>query len=226
LRSIGRSIFAAKYLRQLDDFTGTEWERAFASAIGADWIPSNVGLDDIQKQNTCWGAKTVKCSNPATAHSVRLISGRNSIDYSFGQSDSRAIDPSMVGKLVLEIWNERVNGVVARFAHARTVVLMKGEGLSEVALFEVPLERFDSSLFEWSWNKNSNLVGKAVDGSHRFTWQPHGSQFTIIEHVPETRYVIQLCPPEEFQGKSESDLLKAVGFRDTWLSVREVTSAN
>jgi hypothetical protein len=39
---------------------GEEWEKIFASSIGAEWKPSNIGLDDVVLGNTAWGAKTVK----------------------------------------------------------------------------------------------------------------------------------------------------------------------
>ena len=42
------------------DLQGNEWEQIFALCIGADWKPSNVGLDDVVMGNTAWGAKTVK----------------------------------------------------------------------------------------------------------------------------------------------------------------------
>lgn len=63
---------------------GPEWESIFATCIGADWKPSNVGLDDVILGNIAWGAKTVKARNPAEQSKVRLISGRNSPVYSYG----------------------------------------------------------------------------------------------------------------------------------------------
>src|SRR5690606_15183508 len=54
---------------------GPEWEAIFAACIGADWRPSNVGLDDVILGNTAWGAKTVKATNPSKQRKVRLISG-------------------------------------------------------------------------------------------------------------------------------------------------------
>lgn len=62
---------------------GPEWEAIFATCIGAEWKPSNVGLDDVILGNTAWGAKTVKATNPASQKKVRLISGRNSPIYIF-----------------------------------------------------------------------------------------------------------------------------------------------
>lgn len=42
------------------ELEGPEWESMFATCIGADWKPSNVGLDDVVMGNTAWGAKSVK----------------------------------------------------------------------------------------------------------------------------------------------------------------------
>ena len=39
---------------------GDEWEQIFAHCVGAQWKPSNVGLDDVVLDNCCWSAKTVK----------------------------------------------------------------------------------------------------------------------------------------------------------------------
>ena len=33
--------------------------RFLRSCVGAEWKPSNVGLDDVVLDNCCWGAKTV-----------------------------------------------------------------------------------------------------------------------------------------------------------------------
>ena len=39
---------------------GSDWEEIFARLIGAQWKPSNVGLDDVVLEQTAWGAKSVK----------------------------------------------------------------------------------------------------------------------------------------------------------------------
>ena len=61
-----------------------------------------------------------------------------------------------------------------------------------MVVFEFDTIRYDPELFVWEWNKNGNLVGiEKSSTEHRFTWQPHGSQFTIIEEIPETVEVIR-----------------------------------
>jgi hypothetical protein len=82
----------------------------FANCIGAEWRPSNVGLDDIVMGNTAWGAKTVKARKPSEQKTVRLISGRNSPTYSFGERIDVTANPNTIGELVLDIWNEKSIG--------------------------------------------------------------------------------------------------------------------
>lgn len=103
---------------------GNEWEQIFANCINAQWRPSNVGLDDVVLDNCCWSAKTVKSgSNIGEQKTVRLISGRNSPTYSFGVDRITEADPNEIGRMVLDIWNERVSGIRQYFKFARTVVL-------------------------------------------------------------------------------------------------------
>lgn len=196
---------------------GSEFEAIFAICIGAEWKPSNVGLDDIMLGNTAWGAKTVKATNPSTQKKVRLISGRNSPVYSFGETIDIHHDPNAVGQSVLEIWNERVSAVREKFQNLRTVVLVKSNDLTEVVIFEFDTIRYDPELFVWEWNKNGNLRGiEKSTGEHCFTWQPHGSQFTIIEEIPEDSLLIKIKEPEML---NKEDILQALGFDKSWISV-------
>lgn len=198
---------------------GSEWEAIFATCIGADWRPSNVGLDDVILGNTAWGAKTVKATKPATQKKVRLISGRNSPIYSFGETIDIEHDPNDVGKSVLEIWNERVSAVREKFQNLRTVVLVKSNDLTEVVVFEFDTIRYDPELFVWEWNKNGNLRGiEKSTTEHRFTWQPHGSQFTIIEEIPQDSLLIKIKEPMPL---NKQDILDTLGFDNSWVSVNQ-----
>jgi hypothetical protein len=217
LLEIAKRLFAAKYIRNLTDFTGDEWERAFAESIGAEWHPSNVGLDDIQLANTCWGAKTVKSKHPDTQEDVRLISGRNSLTFSYEEDNILSADPQELGSRVLQIYNGRVDGIFARFAHCRMVVLLKGPELTQCAVFEFEITRFRPEDFLWSWNQNKNLVAVNGEGVHRFTWQPHGSQFTIVQPVPDRRNLITLDVPDDVEPFSMTELLSKIGFQNEWV---------
>lgn len=196
---------------------GPEWEAIFATCIGAEWKPSNVGLDDVILGNTAWGAKTVKATSPSKQKKVRLISGRNSPVYSFGDTIDTHADPDLVGKSILEIWNERVSAIREKFQNLRTVVLVKSNDLSEVVVFEFDTIRYDPELFAWEWNKNGNLRGvEKSTTEHRFTWQPHGSQFTITEEVPEDSLIIRIKQPKILD---KENVLKALGFDKSWISI-------
>ena len=196
---------------------GTEWEQIFANCINALWRPSNVGLDDIILDNCCWSAKTVKASgNIGTQKAVRLISGRNSPTYSFGVDRIAETDPNEIGKMVLDIWNERVSGIRQYFKFARTVVLVKGHEYREDWIFETETVRYDADQYVFEWNSRGNLEGFTKNGHiHKFTWQPHGSQFTIIEEIPAERYHLKIRIPEKLDKQS---ILKALKFDKSWVT--------
>ena len=197
---------------------GNEWEQIFAECVGADWKPSNVGLDDVVLNNCCWGAKTVYGStNLAKQDKVRLISGRNSPTYSYGIDKITSANPNEIGKLVLDIWNERVSAVRQIYKFVRTVVLVKAKDYSEYLVFEFDTVRYDPELYYFKWNKGNNLEGYERDSNkHRFTWQPSGSQFTIIEPIPEERLHISIKKPEKV---NKGTILKAIGFNESWYKV-------
>lgn len=201
------------------DLQGNEWEQIFALCIGADWKPSNVGLDDVLMGNTAWGAKTVKSGikNFKDLKQVRLISGRNSPVYSYGGTIDTSADPNEIGEQVLEIWNERVSAIREKYKHLRTVVLVKSNDLSQVAVFEFDTIRYDAELFEFEWNKRGNLEG-FVKGTRdkQFVWQPHGSQFTIIEKVPKETLILKVKQPEMLDKEK---ILEAIGFDKSWVTI-------
>jgi len=214
---LGKELIYLLASKGKPELEGSEWENIFANCIGADWKPSNVGLDDVVMGNTAWGAKTVKATKPSTQKKIRLISGRNSPNYSFGERSDQKADAELIGKLVLDIWNERVSAIREKFKHLRTVVLIKSDDLKEVVVFEFDTIRYDYELYSWEWNKNNNLVGiHKKTGEHSFTWQPHGAQFTIIENVPEKGLIVRIRKPEPLD---KDQILKSLGFDRSWVTV-------
>jgi hypothetical protein len=215
--NLGKEIVYFLASRGEPRLEGPDWEKIFASLIGAHWKPSNVGLDDIIYGQTAWGAKTVKNTNPFKAKNVRLISGRNSLVYSFGEKEIRKGNPNDLGQKVLAIWNARVAEVKASFKNLRTVVLIKSNDLLELAVYEFQTKEFDPKNYQWTRNKNKNLVGSDIKTKeHIFTWQPHGSQFTIIEKVPQERLAIRIKKPPKLD---KNEALKAIKFDDSWIQI-------
>ncbi|MDC2863503.1 hypothetical protein [Bacillus sp. BP-3] len=204
--------------RGTPELEGKDWEVIFANCIGATWKPSNVGLDDVVLDQCAWGAKTIKATSPFKTKKVRLISGRNSPIYSFGAQKITDIAPDPLGAQVLEIWNERVSAIRQHHKHVRTVVLIKSQDLRELVVFEYDTIRYDPELYFFDWNPRGNLQGysKATQ-EHCFTWQPHGSQFTIIEPVPENHLSIRITKNPEPVKKE--DVLASINFDSSWLEV-------
>lgn len=220
LHIFAREVVYMMATKQHMALEGNEWEQIFANCIGADWKPSNVGLDDVVLDNCCWGAKTVYGnSNISKQNQVRLVSGRNSLAYSYGMDTIRSEDPNKIGKMVLEIWNERVSAVRQIFKFVRTVVLVKAKDFSEYLIFEFDTIRYDAEQYRFEWNRNSNLEGyEKTTGKHVFTWQPSGSQFTIIEDIPDKRIHIRLKQPRMLDKETVLNTLK---FDESWYCLVE-----
>lgn len=214
--TLGKEIVYLLATKSTPTLEGEEWEEIFANCIDAEWAPSNVGLDDVRLGVCAWGAKTVKARNPHDAQFVRLISGRNSPVYSFNKNALIDSDPEELGANVLQIWNSRVESLRTRFSHLRTVVLIKSDDLTKLTVFEIETVLFPVENYYWAWNKRRNLEGYDKKTSfHKFTWQPHGSQFTIIESVPAQSLLLQVKKPEHI---NKNDFLDAIKFNRDWIT--------
>lgn len=191
------------------DISGADWGDAFAKAIEGTHLDSPVGIADVVKGKMAWSVKTVKSPNPFAAKKVRLISGRCSPDYSYGIADPHA-DIDSTGRAVLGIWNERINLALDHYNPVRTLVLLRSDDCLNFCLFEKDTHRYPSNEYLWEVNNNGNLIGVSkITGRQTFTWQPHGSQFTISEDIPESavRFSIKkppvICP---------EDILSSINF--------------
>lgn len=73
--------------------------------------------------------------------------------------------------------------------------------------------------YNWQWNDNDNLEGLSREtNNHVFTWQPHGSQFTIIENVPDKRLKLRIRKPPTLNRDQVLDTLKV---DDSWIEIVE-----
>lgn len=217
--TFARNIVYLLATKQSMSIEGNEWEEIFAECVGAKWKPSNIGLDDVVMGNTCWGAKTVfaQSKHLERQETVRLISGRNSPTYSYGVDKITSAPPDEIGEMVLGIWNERVSAVRHIFKFVRTVVLVKKKDYLEYLIFEFDTVRYDAELYYFQWNTRGNLEGyDKQHNNHCFTWQPHGSQFTIIEKIPQERLHIRVKHPGMLDKAS---VLKTLDFSEDWYSI-------
>ena len=203
----------------LGDITGDDFGTIFAKAISGEHRPRPLGIADVIWDDCAWSVKTVQANEPFKQRSVRLISGRNSPDYSLGISDPH-VDPSATGRAVLSIWNARVDEAMDEFEDLRIAVLVRNIAAREFVLFEEESRRFTPGDYEWTFNRRNNLEGRdKVFGAHRFTWQPHGSQFTIIRDVPGSSRRFRVGPNVPLVDPDA--ILSAVGYSDEWIRVHD-----
>lgn len=198
------------------DISGGDWGDAFASAVKGMHLDSPVGIADVVLDKMAWSMKTVKTKDPFTCESVRLISGRCSPDYSYGITDPHK-DIQETGRAVLGIWNERINIAQDNYNPVRTSVLIRSNDLLSYCLFEEENHRYRTSDYIWEVNNNGNLIGKEIfSGRTAFTWQPHGSQFTIHTSVPEhaTRFRIKRPPL-----LTKEAILEGLCFDASWVEI-------
>lgn len=199
------------------DITGDDFGTIFAKSIDGMHRESPLGIADVAKENCAWSVKTVKVKKPFETKRVRLISGRNSPDYSMGISDPRK-DAKATGRAVLSIWNARVNEALDEFNDLRVIVCVRNLATRKFILFEEEAGRFSYADYEWGFNKRGNLEGHDIaHGEHVFTWQPHGSQFTIIRKVPaharkfSINHSVPLIQMEHVLGLAKFD--------ESWVSI-------
>jgi hypothetical protein len=198
------------------DITGDDFGGIFAAAISGDHLSSPVGLTDIiWNGQSSWSAKTVQAAKPFEVQTIRLISGRNSPDYSYGITDLRA-DLAATGKAVLEIWNDRVAMSKNNYDDLRVVVFIRNMNAQEFAIFEYEPVRFSPGDYQWSIGPHGNLHGYEIaTGRQRFTWQFHGSQFTIFKDIPGSVCKFRIA---HHVGIIEPQhILRLVRFKSNWI---------
>ncbi len=197
------------------DIDGEDWGDIFAKSIGGEHLGSPIGLADVVYEGMAWSVKSIKAENPHRQKNIRIISGRCSPDYSYGINNPHE-DVQKTGTAVLSIWNERINVAKDKFEPLRTSILIRNFNTLEFSLFEHETTRYITSDYKWRVNRNGNIEGRSVTtNEHHFTWQPHGSQFTILFKIPPSvrRFAIKRPPVLDF-----AKTMDQIGFDRNWVT--------
>ena len=214
IQSIASSIVYSNAVGR-NDLSGDDWGDVFAAAVNGEHFRSPLGIADVALGNTAWSVKTVVARNPLAMEQVRLISGRNSPGFSFG-NDGPLSNVQKTGNQVLRIWNERVGQATQRYPHLRTVVMIRNMESFRFKIFETQTAQFDPADYTWVQNTRRNLEGRAIQGgAHTFTWQPHGSQFTIIRQVSGSARSFAIRKPQTLDSEQ---ILASLGYSDDWVT--------
>lgn len=197
------------------NIAGNDFGDMFAAAIGGKHRSSPLGIADVEWEECAWSIKTIQASKPFQLSTARLISGRNSPVYSQRINDPFA-DLQQTGKAILEIWNERVNEAYEKYRDLRVVLLVRNVSKREFLLTEHEAHRYQPTDYVWELNRQRNLVGKEVStGKHVFTWQPHGSQFTVLHSIPGSARKFKIV--REPVVIDEQKVLDSIGFDESWI---------
>ncbi|MGC2234997.1 MAG: hypothetical protein WA584_02380 [Pyrinomonadaceae bacterium] len=212
--SIGKDIIHRIAIGHAD-IDGDDFGGIFANAISGLHRKKPLGIADVTWESCAWSVKTIKANKPFTQKVVRLITGRNSVAYSAGIKDAFA-DVQATGAAVLNIWNARVNESLNQHDDLRIFVMLRNMSSLEFTLFEYEAVRYIAANYHWELNKQRNFEGvDKVTGGHVFTWQPHGSQFTVLHHVPPSAYRFRINKMPTIL--EERHVLQLVNFRDDWI---------
>lgn len=217
IKDIGKWV-AYSFAVGKSDINGEDWGDIFANAIEGEHLNSPLGLADVVKDGMAWSVKSVKQTKPFECGRVRIISGRCSPDYSYGINDPH-VDIEATGRAVLGIWNERVNIAKDHYEPLRSSILIRNPNTLEFCIYEHEIHRFNTKDYRWQVNKNGNFNGYRIsDDKHIFTWQPHGSQFTIIYDVSTSsiKFKVKRPPILDFEKT-----LDQIGFDDSWVIIME-----
>ena len=212
--AIGKQLVHRMAVGQAD-ITGDDFGTIFASAISGDHRGKPLGVADVSHENCAWSVKTVKADQPFTQTPIRVISGRNSPAYSKGIKTATA-DVQATGRAVLEVWNRRVDKALSEFDDLRVLIMVRNMSTLEFTLFEHEAHRFIPTEYVWQINANNNFQGlHTLTKEHVFTWQPHGSQFTVIHPLPSSCYRFKIKKrPMLIQQQWVMNLVK---WEDDWI---------
>ncbi len=196
------------------DMSGDQFDRIFSDSVSGTSYSRPLGIADVGWGDVCWSVKTVKQKNPHYIKSIRLISGRNSPTYSSDIQEPFK-DVEETGRSVINIFNARLDLAKKEHDDVRLLVLIRNMKTREFTLFEREVNRYPANNFEWRVNSKNNWEAYEFGTRHTFTWQPHGSQFTILEPVPQSATRFRIGP--EVPVIEPEDVLQWGGFSPGWI---------
>lgn len=198
------------------DITGDDFGRIFAEAIGGIHRDKPLGIADVTWERCAWSAKTIKHKSPFHTRELRFISGRNSPTYSMGIKDPFE-NVEKTGRAVLEIWNERVSIASDAFDDLRVIIFLRNPDTKQYVLYEKDVQRYTPIDYGWKVNARHNFEGyDRATGKHAFTWQPHGSQFTIILPPPPPS-ALMFRVKQNVPTIEAHQILRWTGYQDNWI---------
>ena len=116
------------------DMDGDTFSQMYADSFGAEALGKPLGVADVIWNGCAWSVKTIKQKTPHSTNHIRLISGRNSPNYSAGIS-APLEDIEATGRAVLDIYNARIHQARKDHDTVRLLVLIRNMGTLEFTIF-------------------------------------------------------------------------------------------
>lgn len=113
---------------------------------------------------------------------------------------------------------ERINIAQDNYNPVRASILIRSNDLLSYYLFEEDNHRYRTSDYVWEVNSNRNLIAKEIEtGRVYFTWQPHGSQFTIHTIAPDNCVKVQNKKQPPLLTRNA--ILDSLNFDESWIEI-------
>lgn len=218
--SFARELFTAFINSMGTDISESECAKIISTSASINGVVCNdfdragVIVDNAYFRTVLiWSPHPYRVGHVCLTGSLDIFGNTSSVDNV--QTD----EPEMLGKMVLQKWNFRIASLKEKFASLRTIICVKGDDFSKISLMEIETKPFDPADYTWDWNSKNNLEGyEKTSGKHRFTWQPHGSQFTHIPDLPSKRLKLRVMKPPMV---SREYVLDEIKFDPAWIEIVE-----
>lgn len=190
-RIIAEDVYYKRFLG--DDYIWSDFEDTVARCMHGTRKKSNTGLTDIYNNITAWSAKTLRKKHPFSDNPVDIISGRIDIRKLYKIDNLKEYSPHDLAKMILDMWNSRVNEAKAKYNDIRTIILLRSYDLKTVSFYEEETSIYNVDDYDWIWTKDGIIYGMdKVSNTVKLKWYPSGNHFRIISIPPKNRINLEI----------------------------------
>lgn len=173
------------------------WENIIRQGLNAKVVSPAMNIVDVYSGDTAWSCKVESVNNLSNAVKNKdIISGRMDIAKVFSiKTAILEVPAEEMGRMVLEIWNSRVEKAMKKFRTVRQMILFYDTKNMSFMFYEEDVVKYNHADYEWKWDDGVLHGYDPKTGSRKFAYQTSGTQFRIMSEVPESCRKITIEPP-------------------------------